>query len=297
MKKKLLIGIILVTLGACSYGVLATFVKLAYQEGFTTIEVTSSQYLIGWIALAIVTLFFSQKKDENTQQTSPCTILKLVIAGTSLGFTGLFYYLSVKHIPVSIAIVLLMQSTWMGVLVESVLKKQLPSIKKSFVCITILIGTLLATGIFNTTFSLNIKGFSYGILAALSYTITIYSSAKIGLEMHSIRRSFWLATGGTLVVIIVAIIQYPPNFNIDVFYYWGIIMAVFGTFLPPILFAYGMPRTGIGLGTILGASELPISVFFASILLSEHVNKIQWGGLVIILGSILVMNIQFKKDY
>jgi hypothetical protein len=37
-----------------------------------------------------------------------------MLAGTSLGMTSVFYYLTVKYIPVSIGIVLLMQTVWMG---------------------------------------------------------------------------------------------------------------------------------------------------------------------------------------
>ena len=45
-------GVFLVGLGATSYGMLATFVKLAYQEGFTTAEVTSAQFIYGIIGLS-----------------------------------------------------------------------------------------------------------------------------------------------------------------------------------------------------------------------------------------------------
>jgi hypothetical protein len=44
-------------------------------------------------------------------------------AGTSLEMTSVFYYL-VKYIPVSIGIVLLMQTVWMGVLLEMVFWKK-----------------------------------------------------------------------------------------------------------------------------------------------------------------------------
>ncbi|MEO0059452.1 MAG: hypothetical protein RLZZ312_1099, partial [Bacteroidota bacterium] len=43
-KNNLIRGVFLVGLGATSYGMLATFVKLAYAEGFTTVEVTISQF-------------------------------------------------------------------------------------------------------------------------------------------------------------------------------------------------------------------------------------------------------------
>ena len=41
-QNNLLKGVFLVGLGATSYGMLATFVKIAYNEGYTTAEVTTS---------------------------------------------------------------------------------------------------------------------------------------------------------------------------------------------------------------------------------------------------------------
>jgi len=294
MNKKLLLGIVLVFLGACSYGVLATLVKLAYKEGFSFNEVTSSQYLTGFLVLSILSFFFKDKT-KKTQKNKNKSILQLIAAGTSLGLTGIFYYLSLRYIPVSIAIIMLIQSTWLGVLAEAILKKRLPSIKKMIVSLTICGATILAAGIFDQTVEFHFIGFLLGFLAAISYTVTIIASANIGLEMHSIHRSFWLSMGGTIIVLIVTATQWNGVYNVEIFYKWGLLLALFGTILPPILFAYGMPYTGIGLGTILGAIELPVSVLFASVLLHENLDPLRWTGVLIILTSILVMNINKNK--
>jgi hypothetical protein len=44
-------GVFLVGLGATSYGMLATFVKLAYKEDFTTAEVTTAQFVYGILGM------------------------------------------------------------------------------------------------------------------------------------------------------------------------------------------------------------------------------------------------------
>ena len=55
MKNNLFKGSIFVALGASSYGMLAAFVKMAYHEGFTTAEVTLSQYSMGFAGLFLLT--------------------------------------------------------------------------------------------------------------------------------------------------------------------------------------------------------------------------------------------------
>ena len=57
IKNNLLKGVLLVGSGASSYGMLATFVKLAYQENYTTAEVTTAQFVYGIIGLLLINLF------------------------------------------------------------------------------------------------------------------------------------------------------------------------------------------------------------------------------------------------
>lgn len=127
---KVLKGVFLVGLGATSYGMLATFVKMAYDQGYTTAEVTSSQFLFGIIGILIINAFQKSRKDNVVIKATRKNITHLMIAGTSTGLTSIFYYLAVRYIPVSIGIVLLMQTVWMGVLLEMFLEKKLPSTTK-----------------------------------------------------------------------------------------------------------------------------------------------------------------------
>ena len=127
---KVLKGVFLVGLGATSYGMLATFVKLAYQDNYTTAEVTTSQFVLGILGILLINAFQKSKKGNTVVKASGRNIFHLMLAGTSLGMTSVFYYLAVKYIPVSIGIVLLMQTVWMGVLLEWILDKKAPSLQK-----------------------------------------------------------------------------------------------------------------------------------------------------------------------
>lgn len=70
-------------------------------------------------------------------------------------------------------------------------------------------------------------------------------------------------------------------------------LALFGTILPPILLNKGFPLTGVGLGSIVSALELPVSVTFAFFLLNEKVLFLQWIGILIILFAVLLINLNF----
>ena len=254
------IGIVLVALGASSYGMLATFVKLAYQEGFTTAEVTSAQFIYGILGMLLINLFQRVKQKNSVRKATTKNSLQLMLAGTSMGMTSVFYYLAVGYIPVSIGIVLLMQTVWMGVLLEWVLDKKKPSIQKTIAVFIVIIGTLLAINIFKINFNdAHIdwtKGCVLGLLAAASFTTTMFTANKIALEISAAQRSLFMLFGGGIIVFGFGLFTQIGPFNFEIFFKWGIVLALFGTIIPPMLLNAGFPLTGIGLGSIVSSLEL-----------------------------------------
>ena len=264
---------------------------MAYAEGYTSYEITFSQMLLGLIGLIIINFLFVKEKQSYTTETKTKSILKLMAAGTSLGLTSIFYYISVKYIPVSIGIVLLMQSVWMGVLLEAFMTRKKPGLNKILAVIVILIGTVLATNILMDSLELDWRGIGWGLLAAVSYTVTIYTSNTLALHLHSFRRSLWMMLGGTIIIAIISAPFLLEQFNLEIFKKWGLLLALFGTILPPILFTSGMPKINVGLGAIISSVELPVAVILAYLLLDEVINIYQWAGIIIILGSVFLMNL------
>jgi drug/metabolite transporter (DMT)-like permease len=303
-------GIIYVALGASSFGMLASFVKLAYKNGYSTAEVTLSQFALGIIIISILLAFTPKNKSEKASNTN---IKQLMLSGTTMGFTSVLYYLCVKYLNASIAVVLLMQSVWIGVVIEMIQTKKFPSITKIIAVIIVLAGTVLATNLLSTTVKLDAIGLLFGILASISFSLTLFTTNSVATHLHPFKRSLFMLLGGACIVLIFAFItQIAPTYlNINVlgatdivtikpidftiFVTYGIILSLFGTVLPPIFLNKGFPLTGVGLGSIVSALELPVSVTFAYFILSEKVILSQWLGIVLILIAIVIMNIKFKK--
>ncbi len=298
---KVLKGVFLVGLGATSYGMLATFVKLAYADTssaglhYTPAEVITAQFTIGILVVGLLHFFQTKFRPKITPKASLADIKKLMVVGTSTGLTSIFYYLAVTYIPVSIGIVLLMQTVWMGVLLETILDKKRPSSTKIVAVLVVLIGTTLATKLLSTQATLDWRGITLGLLAAASFTTTMYAANKIALSISSAQRSLYMLLGGALVVLVFLMATQHTPFNYDIFYTWGILIALFGTVIPPLLLNAGFPLTGIGLGSIVAALELPVSVTMAFVFLNETVLFSQWIGIALILLAIVLMNVKLKK--
>ena len=158
----------------------------------------------------------------------------------------------------------------------------------------VLAGTLLATDLLGSQVFIHWTGIGFGLLAAVAYSVSIYSSQHIATERSPLQRSLFLLCGATIIVMLVwgpALLQ---QFNPAVLWKWGIILSVFGTVLPPLMFTKGMPITGVGLGSIIASVEIPVSVLMAHFLLHEPVNAWQWAGIALILAAIALMNLRFR---
>lgn len=297
MKNSVLWGSLLVAIGASSYGMLTTFVKMAYAHGFTPAEVVFSQYLLGFSALMLL-VFFRKKRGKPQIEPAKTKIYKLILAGTSFGLTTVFYYFAVRSISVSVGIVLLMQSVWLGVALEAFLQKKLPSKVKLFSVAVILIGTLLATNLFLENAKINPQGIGFGLLAAVSFTAAIFASNKLAVELPALVRSKWMAFGGLITVSLVALPGLTTNFNPAILYSWGLVLGIFGSVLPPVFLTLGMPKIKLSLGAIITSMELPVAVLAAYFLLHEKITTHQWIGVALILAAIVGMNIMglLKKE-
>jgi len=280
-------SIVYVAVGACSYGVLATIVKYANDLGIKTSALTFLQFFVGFLVLFLLNRF--KKNSGKSEKIKTSSKIKLIIWGTALGLTTTLYYLSIQYIPVSLGIILLMQSIWISLIIEIFITKKKPSFYKIISVVIALTGTLLATNIFNQNVIIDFRGLLLGFGAGISYSIAIFASSSIESQVSSSIRSQYLVLGGLILVVLFWNIDIIKNINLSSLP-WGILIAIFGTILPPLLFTKGIPKTGIALANIIASLEIPVSILSAIIILNESVAIIQWIGVLIILIAVVTIN-------
>lgn len=292
-------GALAVFIGAASFGVLSTFVKKAYSAGFSLGEVTGVQALLGMLILWIIFLLMKITKVNLDKYPRKTASWKIMLAGISTGVVSVLYYKCVQLVPASIAIVLLMQFIWISALVNYILFKHKPSKKQRIGIILILIATLFATGALESNIhEVSTLGIVYGLLAALAYSIFIIVNGKVGNDYPPVQKSALMVTGACILIFIllqpISLVQVTIDSKI---YTYGILLAVFGTVLPPFLFAYGMPKIDIALGSILSAVELPVAVAMSYFVLHENVSILQWFGVAFILAVVVWINYKKKSKH
>jgi drug/metabolite transporter (DMT)-like permease len=219
-------------------------------------------------------------------------LLWLMLAGTQIGLTGSFYYLAVARTSVSLGIVLLMQSVWIGIVIDAVVTRRAPSQREIIACAIILVGTMLATDVLAEAAHFDTLGVVFGLLSAVSYAAVLWSTKSVAARLDPFTRGLWMTVGGAIAALAIALPQLGVKFEPRVIWEWGWIMALFGMLGPTLLFNWGMPRTGVALGMILSSAELPVAIIMARFVLGEAFAAWQWLGVAMILGAIVLANVR-----
>jgi drug/metabolite transporter (DMT)-like permease len=281
--------IVMVFVGACSFGILSTFAKLAYREGYSAAEITFSQAFISMVLLWLFT--FLQRK---TGQPANRNIwLSLLLTGATIGLTTFVYYLSVLYIPASLAVVILMQFTWMGALLEWIFFKKKPGWKQITIMVLILGATVLASGLLNIhAKEIPLKGILLALGSALLYAMYIVASSRTIKQISSLRKSAIIMTGSALGIFIAnaGTLVADNHLNMELLK-WALFFAMFGTIIPQVLFAKGIPGAGAGISAIIMTVELPVAVITAHIILNEPVTLTQWIGIIVMLLAMTLMKV------
>ena len=293
---------LLVLAGGCCYGILSTIVKLAYAKGYTFTDVVMSQYFSGWAILGILLLTLTALGHRKKAGPVRLQIPSLRRAGTLL-LTGavtcsvcLFYYLSLETTPASVAVVLLFQFTWIGVILESIAERRLPSRTSVTAVLILLIGTLLAGGVLGTELSLTAIGVGAGLLCAFCYAVFIFLSGRIEPQMHPVNRSFWIVSCALFVLLCVLSPRYfTSGMVISDIWVYGAVLGLFGACLPVLFYAVGTPKISTGAATILSSAELPVAIITSVIVLQEAVSWVQWMGVACIFAGIAYPHLRSLK--
>jgi drug/metabolite transporter (DMT)-like permease len=282
--------ILMVLMGGTLYGTMSSFVKLSYSHGYTAAEISFWQAFVAAILLGTYTL--ATLRHERKHKLNRHEAGQLLLTGCAIGLTNFLYYESVAFIPASLAIILLMQYTWLSLLLEWALFRRKPTRQECTTVLLILVGTLLAGNVLETReWTFSFWGVLLALGSSLTYAVYIIANGRAGTEVCWQQKSALIMTGSSLCIFTINSGNILPDSGLTHdFLYWILWLAIAGTTIPTALFAEGISRVGAALSSILMTVELPVAVLCAHALLHEPISPLQYGGIVIMLGAIGSMN-------
>ena len=289
---KLWIYPLLIIFAASCYGILSTIIKLAILDGFTAAEAVTSQYFVGFFIALLIFIIVRHRVPKFGGGTT------LLLAGLFTATTGTVYGQAIEYMPASLAVVMLFQFTWVGMLFDCIAKRRLPKQIEVISLLFLFGGTILAAGIIDADLSgIPWQGWAWGMASAVSFASFVMINSRqvegMDTETRLLFTSFFAA-------IAIFFFQTPEIvWNGTLFsgglWIYGIILGLFGIVIPIYLFSIAVPKVGTAMTSILSAAELPVAVTASVILLKESLTLFQIIGIIIIVIGMTLPTISQRR--
>ncbi|RAP78044.1 DMT family transporter [Paenibacillus montanisoli] len=278
--------------GAGLLGVSATLVDYLYEAGYSIPDLTNVQYQLAVIGLWLG-VFVSYRKLKRIPRRRD--LLYMAVTGAAAAGGIVFYFQSLRLLPVSLAIILLFQFTWMVPIIDSIVKRKRPSMQKITGSAVILIGTVLAVGLdWPQLKEASAGAAAVGLAAAFCFAISLYVPEYMKHDSPVIVRAAITLTFSAAAVLPV----FPPEYVIsgvfkDGLLWWGLLLAVIGQVIPNLFMLSAIPKIGGRTAGVLGAAELPVTLLSANLILGESMSWLRWFGAAIIVIGIFCSEFRF----
>ncbi len=283
---------LMVVFAASCYGILSTIIKLAIRDGFTASEAVTAQYFTGFVLAFIIFIIVRRGMPKFGGGFT------LLLAGFFTATTGTVYGQAVTYMPASIAVVMLFQFTWIGMLFDCIAHKRLPKRIEVISLVLLFGGTIFAAGVIGADISdIPWQGWVWGMASAVSFASFVMVNSK---QVEGMDTETRLLFTSLFAVIVISFFQSPEIiWNGSLFgeglWIYGLILGLFGIVIPIYLFSIAVPVVGAATSSILSAAELPVAVTASVLLLSESLSFLQIIGIIVILVGMTLPTIEQKR--
>ncbi|MED3553571.1 DMT family transporter [Cytobacillus praedii] len=292
MKK--ILPYIMIASGASLWGIIAFFVKGLGNYNFTAMEIVAIRVIFAAIFLLIIGIV-RYPKEMKLKQVKDVRLF----VGTgilSIVFFNFCYFTTISQMNISVAVILLYTSpAFVTILSFMFLKENLTITKIAAVAGTI-IGCVLIAGISMGDSNITFIGIITGLGSGLGYALyTIFG--KFALEKY---QPFTI-TFYTFLIAAIALIPVTRLWtkleiilDINVLLY-GIGLGLIPTVLAYFLYTWGLEKTEGSKAAIIATVEPVVATVLGVLLYGERLGFFQIIGALLIIGSVLIVNISFRK--
>lgn len=284
--------------GVVLFSAKSVFAKMAFEYRADPIGVLYMRMLFAFPFIVLVGFFY--EKTRKTAFVSWKDISK-VAAISVLGYyiSALFNFVGLTYIDASIERLVLFLYPTMVIFLSMIFLKKAVTIKQIVAIAFSYLGLMVAFA--DKLMVPNKAGFWFGVTLILlsSFTYAIFLTISDGLikKVGSMR----FTTIATLTMCICMIVHamvvgktHIASYDHHVIWYC-LLMAVLSTVIPVYLFNYSMSRLGASNVSIISCLGPVVTLMLSAVMLKEVITLWQIIGTIIIMGGILIVNLEKGK--
>ncbi|MFT7672722.1 MAG: drug/metabolite transporter (DMT)-like permease [Gammaproteobacteria bacterium] len=289
-----LIGVILVLLGALSIGIMPSAAKIAYQEGANPIAAILMRSLVGLTGLAIYMTWRNIRFHLERKNIKRSFATGIVQSLSSLGIMG-----SVAYIDISLAVLIIFCFPFIVILYNQYKghSKMTPSVMLSFFVAIFGLGLALSVDFA----LLNPVGIMLSVLGMFAMAAMVLMVSSVTRNIGAIPATFQMTSWTSFIFLLVVLFSpyigileeasYPSSARGWI----AIFAAGFSFILGYVFFFLGANIIGTSRASMLSITEPVMIVLVAVVVVDEWLSPLQWFGLVLVVGSLLVIELPRKR--
>ncbi|MBS5950680.1 MAG: EamA family transporter [Clostridium sp.] len=290
MNNKNTIGIICTLFAASLWGTIGIFVRVLTEYGLDSTEITVIRFVVSTILIGI---YIGVINPKNYKIKLKDIKLFFFVGIFCTLFYNISYSVAISKSSMSIAAVLLYTSPIIVTIVSIPIFKENITINKCIAVIMSVVGCALATGILtNESNRLSIEGFSWGIAAAIGYSMYNIFSRLLTQKYSTITILFYIflfaSLAGVLMIDINNIVLiFSANKSL---LFIAVISGLICNVLPCFFYSVALSKMSSSDVAIVSSIELVVATVLGYFFFKEKIGIDSIFGIISILCSVVIIN-------
>ncbi|MDX2159085.1 MAG: DMT family transporter [Hyphomicrobiaceae bacterium] len=275
---------VVAAVGAISVGFVPMFVTGLQKAGMSTPSTLLWRYIVALAILVPLALWFHRLVDEWHRGGK-----WLVLNGLTLGVTQVFcYFKAIETLPTSVVVTLFYFYPVLALLLDRILFR-LPIHRATLVGVTtIILGVALTSSPGFSGATIDPQGLVFVALSALGYALYIAAAYPVTKSVAPLASAVFIygsyATAFGLTALVRGFALPPsPELWLNVLF-----IGTLGGALQILSFSYALPRLASSGYAVIVCLEVVTVVVAGVLLLGERLSALQWLGIALVLGGILL---------
>lgn len=289
-------GAVLIFIAGCLWGSIGLFIRWMSDAGASAATISFLRMAFAFVILAIITVI---RSGISAFHVSKRTIFYSALLGLVChGVYNVFYSWAVVRIGVTISAVLLNVAPVFTAIISTVFFRERLTIRKGIALIINVIGCVLAaTGGQFTVAALSISGILFGVGAGLCYALTAIFGKLAGEDSDP----FVISTYSYLfAALFLAVFMKPwkTPLTLTVSVVWlGFLYALIPTAIGYLFYYRGVQQMHESSKVpVIASMETVTAAVLGVLVLGEKLTVIHYLGIVVVMGSIVLMQGKGSSD-
>lgn len=274
-------GVVLIAVSAASFGTMAIFARLAYDDGADVTAVLFLRFSIATVCMAAVLRLRGRRWPRSRALAGLAAMGGIGYVGQSLSF-----FTALTLAPASLVTLLLYAYPAIVTVLSIVVLGTRLTVPKALALGVALAGTVLTIG---PELDGEPLGIVLGLSAAFIYSVYILAGSRLTPLSGALPSATAVMASASVVYAVIVVVQRPtfPSTAGS----WAAVagIALLSTVVAITTFFAGMERVGAADASTLSTLEPVVTVVLAAVVLDERIALVQLAGGLLILLAVVVL--------